>query len=92
MDNAVLDGIGIELLALFNRSVVELNECAFICPLGGEEGRTGRIFKGCRGCLLGELCGVDPRRELLNDDVGASRSVFIMCGFQRQYPQEIKRI
>ena len=63
-----------------------------ICILGGEEGRTGRTFKGCRGCLLGELWGVDPRAGLLDDDVKVFRSVVIVHGVQWQNAQEFEDV
>ena len=75
-------GLEIASLAPLNKSVFGLDECAFICVLGGEEGRTGRTCKGCWGYLLGELWGVDPRAGLLDDDVKVSRSVVIVRGLQ----------
>jgi len=68
-DQAVSRGIEIGLLAPLTMSVFRLDECAFVCVVGGEEGRTGRTFEGCRACLLGELGGVDPRAGFLDDDV-----------------------
>ena len=77
------------MLAPLTRSVFGLDECAFICIPGGEEGRIGRTFEGCQGRLLGELGGVDPRAGFLDDDVKASRSVVIVCGFQWQYVEGV---